>query len=160
MSDYAVTVADGTPIDYSALIPELPEWNNGKGIDVDGWLSGVGNFQLAIAFSRLFSPRFVEHDGCVLFAGFSQTTYNDFLHACNGDRKAVEAVMNHQHILDLFCHAADTATAAQLVYLGRVLKDIFLVKLKHDFPGRTFEVQFDEGPFDQLIDYQVTSWQR
>ncbi len=147
------------PIDYSQLIPELPDWNNGNGIDVDSWLGCKGDFQLAIAFTRLFWPSFVEHDGCVLFAGFSPTTYSDFLASCNGDRAAVEAVMNHQHILDLFYHAAGEATREQLIYLGRVLKDIYAVKLKHDFPARTFTVDFDEGPFEALVEYQLTFWQ-
>jgi hypothetical protein len=148
-----------TSVDYSLLIPELPDWNNGKGIDVDSWLGCKGDFQLAIAFSRLFWPEFVEHEGCVLFAGFSPAAYRDFLAACKGDRAAVESVMNHQHILDLFYHAAQTATAAQIVYLGKVLKDILTVKLRADFPRRTFTVEFDEGPFDDLLEYQVTFWQ-
>jgi len=152
-------MADNTPTDFSLLIPELPDWNNGNGIDIDSWLGCRGDFQLAIAFSRLFWPEFVEHDGCVLSAGFSLATYNDFLSACKGDRAAVEAVMNHQHILDLFCHAASTATAAQLVYIGRILRDIFQVKLKNDFPTRTFLVSFDDGPFADLVEYQVTFWQ-
>jgi len=40
-----------------------------------------------------------------------------------------------------------------------VLQDIFTVKLKHDFPDRVLEVDFDEGPFDDLIEYQITFWQ-
>jgi hypothetical protein len=59
----------------------------------------------------------------------------------------------------LFYHASSTATAAQLIYLGKVLQDILKVKLANKFPQRTFEVEFDEGPFEDLIDYQVTFWQ-
>lgn len=150
---------DQTPIDYSLLIPELPSWNNGNGIDVDGWLGCMGNFQLAIAFSRMFWPEFIEHDQCILFAKSSKKTYGDLMAAYKNNRAAVEGVMNHQHILDLFYHAASTATAAQLIYIGRVLKDILAVKLAHDFPARTFEVHFDEGPFEDLINYQITFWQ-
>jgi hypothetical protein len=152
-------MSDSTPTDYSLLIPELARWNNGDGIDLDAWLDCMGNFQLAIAFSRLFWPEFVEHDGCVLFAGFSLDTYHGFLTACNGDRAGVEAVMNHRHVLDLFHHAAPTATAAQLIYLGKVFNEILKVKLAHDFPNRVFEVSFEDGPFDDLIEYQVTFWQ-
>jgi len=71
-------------------------------IDVDGWLSCKGDFELAIAFSRMFWPEFTEHDGCVLFAGFGPTVYQEWLESCEGDRAAVEAVMNHRHLLDLF----------------------------------------------------------
>jgi hypothetical protein len=145
--------------EYSKLIPELSAWNNGAGIDVDGWLSCKGDFELAIAFSRMFWPEFTEHDGCVLFAGFGPTVYQEWLESCEGDRAAVEAVMNHRHLLDLFYHAADSATPAQLTYLGRVLKDIFTAKLQYLFPSRVFTVEFDEGPFANPLDYQLTFWQ-
>jgi hypothetical protein len=150
-------MADET--NYLSLIPELSQWNNGAGISVDAWLGCKGDFQLAIAFSRMFWPEFVEHDGCVLLAGFSETVYQDFLAAFKNDRASVEAVMNHRHMLDLFYHAASTATALQLIYLGRVLRDILTVKLGHDFPGRTFAVKFAEGPFEELMEYEVTFWQ-
>ena len=69
----------------------------------------MGNFQLAIAFSRLFWPEFVEHDGCVLYADFSLESYRGFFTSCKGNRAAVEGMMNHRHILDLFYHAAGSA---------------------------------------------------
>jgi hypothetical protein len=150
---------NNTPIDYSLLIPELPAWNNGKGIDVDSWRGCSGNFQLAIAFSRLFWPEFVEHDGCVLFADFLPANYAGFMNNCKGDRAAVERVMNHQHILDLFFHAAGTATEAQVVYLGNVLKDILTVKLAHDFPARRFCVEFHQGVAEDLLEYEISFWQ-
>lgn len=148
-----------TDTDFAELIPELPAWNNGDGIDVDSWLGCKGDFQLAIAFSRLFWPAFAEHDGCVLFSSFSPAIYSGCLASCHGDRSAVEALLNHQHILHFFYHAAGEATAKQLIYLGRVLKEIYTIKLKHDFPSRTFTVAFDEGPFNDLEGYQITFWQ-
>jgi hypothetical protein len=132
-------------VDYFRLIPELSGWNNGLGIDVDSWLSCNGSIQLAIAFSRLFWPQFTEHDGCILRAGFSPKTYADFLATCEGDRTAVEAVMNHVHVFDLFPNATQMATGEQIQFLGRVLREIYSTKLAHDFPLRSFEVQFNEG---------------
>jgi hypothetical protein len=145
--------------DFSLLIPELPAWNNGDGIDIDSWLRCEGDFPLAIAFSRLFWPSFAEHDGCIFYSEFSLATYHSFLTACAGDKASVERVMNHRHILHLFSHPASTVTADQLVFLGKVLKEILAVKLSHDFPNRSFEIGVDEGPLDDLEDYQLTFWQ-
>jgi hypothetical protein len=61
--------------DYTKLIPELPDWNNGKGIDVESWIDCTGNFQLAVGYSTLFWPRFVEFEDCVLREGFSVDSY-------------------------------------------------------------------------------------
>jgi hypothetical protein len=150
---------DRKATDYSLLIPDLPNWNNGNGIDVDGWLGYMGKFQLMIAFSQLFWPDFVELDGCVFRYEVDPGNYDAWLNTTKGNKASVEAVINHRHILDLFYPARDSATAAQLIYIGRVLKEILTVKLQHDFPTRVFTVAIDEGPFDDLVEYQVTFWQ-
>jgi len=146
-------------INFTKLVPELADWNNGNGISIDDWLSCKGDFQLAIAFSRLFWPDFVEHDGCVFFDGFSLESYRGFMEHCKGDRASVEGVMNHRHLLDSFAPASDSATADQLLYLGGVLRDAWQTKLSRDFPSRRFEVTFDHGSPDDLLEYIVTFWQ-
>ena len=152
-------MSDRNDIDFAKLIPELPAWNNGGGISVEAWVGCSGSFELAIGYSRLFWPDFVEHDGCVFFADVSAESYRGFFEQCKGDRRGVEAVLNHRHVFDYFSHAGGSATEEQIVYLGRVLKDVWETKLARDFPGRRFVVSFPEGPFDNLIDYEITFWQ-
>lgn len=41
--------------DFAKLIPELPDWNNGKGIDVESWIDCIGTFQLAVGYSTLLT---------------------------------------------------------------------------------------------------------
>lgn len=147
------------PADFSKLIPDLSKWNNGAGIDIRAWLGRAGNIELAIGYSSLFWPNFVEFEGCVFCAGFSEESYRGFMRQCKGDRRKVEAVMNHRHIFDYFSHYQSDATAEQVQYLGRVLKEIWQAKLAADFPRRRFEVRFDEGLFKYLNDYQLTFWQ-
>ncbi|MCL2648675.1 MAG: hypothetical protein FWD61_17010 [Phycisphaerales bacterium] len=152
-------MSPSTP-NFDELIPELKEWNDGKGISIDTWLEVYGNFQLTIAYRQLFWPDFVEHDNCVLVAPFSSKTYEDFFRHTNGDRAAVEAVMNHHHILDLFSESKQTATEAQMRYIGRTLQEIWTAKLKRDFPHRMFAVSFNDIPGLDLVDYQITFSQR
>jgi len=67
-------------VNYQALIPELKLWNGGNGIGIDGWLCGVGSYELAIAYQRLFWPEFIAHDDCVFFrSSFSVKNYEGFL---------------------------------------------------------------------------------
>lgn len=147
------------PTDFTKLIPELSDWNNGAGISVESWVACSGSFELAVGYSRLFWPEFVEHDGCVLFAGFSEDFYRGCGARCGSDRRSLESVMNHRHVFDHFSHAGGSATVDQILYLGRVLKDIWQAKLARDFPDRTFVVSFPEGPFEDLFEYEVTFWQ-
>ncbi|MCI0642767.1 MAG: hypothetical protein L0Y72_27465 [Gemmataceae bacterium] len=146
-------------VSLADLIPETRAWNGGNGIDLADWIGCVGSFEHAIAYGELFWPDFVEHDGCVFFAGFSEESYRGFMQQTNGNRQAVEAVMNHRHILDLFSRPELSPTREQVVYLGRLLKEMWAAKLHRDFPGRQFVVSFDEGPSGNLLDYEVTFFQ-
>ncbi|MBC8108870.1 MAG: hypothetical protein H7Z14_19960 [Anaerolineae bacterium] len=152
-------MSNTSEIDFVRLIPELQAWNNGHGISVEAWIGCVGRSELAIGYGRLFWPEFVEHDGCVLFAGFSSDSFRAFMEQRDGNRRDVEIVMNHRHVSDYFSRAGGSATAEQLIYLGRLLRDIWQTKLAHDFPDRSFVVHFADGPFEDLNDYEVTFWQ-
>ena len=146
-------------MDPNTLITELAEWNNGEGIDIDSWISCVGSFEHAIAYGRMFWPEFVEHDGCILRAGFNVESYDGFMQRCEGDRTAIEKVMNHWHICDLFGGADQEPTGDQVVYLGRALKDMWQCKLDREFPGADMIVLFGEEGCDDLLDYEITFYQ-
>ena len=148
------------PIDFAKLIPELATWNNGGGISVEDWVGCSGSFELAVGYSRLFWPDFVEHEGCVFFADFSRESYRGCRAQCKGDRRSLETIMNHRHVFDYFSHTGGATTEAQVLHLGRVLRDIWQTKLARDFPDRAFVVSFPEGPFEDLLDYEVTFYQQ
>ena len=145
---------------FSDLIPELPEWNEGRGSDVDGWICCVGNFEHLIGYIELLWPTFVEHDGCVFRQGFSEQSYEGFMDATGGDRQSVEVVMNHVHISDIFGDPDLAPTRAQILHIGRKLKDIWSCKLASDFPGRSFIVSFPDKLKDDLRDYEITFFQK
>jgi hypothetical protein len=144
---------------YAALIPELPTWNNGAGIDPESWIGCVGNFELAAGYSFIFWPSFIEFEGYIFReSGFCEDNLRAWERSTSNDRQAVEAVINHVHLLDLHSYGTP-ATEPQLRYLGRVLRDILDTKLKRDFPDRSFQVTFNDEPDLDLIDYEVTFWQ-
>ena len=144
---------------YAELIPELKDWNRGNGIDVEAWLRCVGSFEHAIAYTHLFWPDFVEHDDCILASGFTEAGYQAFMQQTRGNRRAVESVINHRHIVDLFGDPKLQPTRDQLVYIGRALKDIWSAKLRRDFPTRDITVSFPEGEYSELTDYEITFFQ-
>lgn len=146
--------------DFASLIPELSEWNAGEGIEIGAWLSCVGNYEHAIAYARLFWPEFAVHEDCVLFADFAEASYQGFASQTRGSRKALESVMNHRHLLDLFPSAPTEPTRAQIVHLGRALKDMWSSKLRRDFPSREIVVTFREEGIEDLLDYQITFFQQ
>jgi hypothetical protein len=146
-------------IPLADLVPETRKWNGGAGIDLESWIGCVGSFEHAIAYAELFWPDFVEFDGCVFFAGLIEENYRGFMEQTRGDKRSVETVMNHRHILDLFCGPELRPSREQVVYIGRLLKDMWEAKLKCDFPARRFVVSFPEEPCEGLLDYEITFYQ-
>ena len=106
----------------------------------------------------MFWPRFSLIDNYVLRQGTTEANLREWERTTQGDRIAIETVLNHWHIADLH-HDGASATKAQLRYLGRILKEIHEVKLRLDFPGRSFVVDFNDEPGPEFIDYQLTFWQ-
>ena len=145
-----------TETDFRDLIPELPHWNNGAGITAEDWIGCVGNYELAVGYSLVFWPAFVEFEGYVLRGPIEENALRSF-ESCEGaTRQGVEALLNHLHIADLHYNADQPSSEAQLRYLGRILKATYEAKLARDFPGRSFMVEFNDEPGLEPLGYQLT----
>lgn len=146
-------------IDFNQLIPQMRDWNNGKGIDIDSWIGCMANHKVLIGCARLLWPNFVEHDGCILLGdSVDEGNYRGFLKNSNGNKTTVESTMNHWHIVDLF--ATERPTRELVVYVGRLMKEIWQVKLHHDFPDRKITVWFpEEDDLEDLEEYTLTFFQ-
>jgi hypothetical protein len=147
--------------DFNELIPELSLWNDGKGIDVDLWINGIGSFEHAIAYGNLFWPKFVEHDGCIFVGGVDSKNYKIWLKKLRGDKAAIERLLNHLHLDDLFPNAS-ARTMKQKIYLAKLIKEMWESKLKRDFPELEFEVILIdcEASGDDWKDCQITVVQK
>ena len=78
--------------------------------------------------------------------------------AVGDDKRQVEQVVNHQHILDLFPNSEFQPGEQAILFIASQLKEMWSCKLARDFPTRQFDVNLmDEG---ELADYQITFWQR
>jgi|SRR5579864_54526 len=148
-------------VDFTELIPELKDWNGGKGIDIESWIGCEGDHKHLIGYAQLLWPNFVEYDGCIFMGDeVDEENYRAFLKRTKGDKTRVEAVMNHEHILDLFSRSHHEApTRDVILYIGRLMKDVWQTKLNADFPGRRITVKFLEENVEDLVDYQITFYQ-
>ncbi len=115
--------------------------------------------QFSWCYGRLFWPEFTIHDDCVLFAGFSKKSYQSFMESTRGDKRSVEDVLNHTHIQDLFPNVLDQATEDHIIYLGRLLKEMWSCKLARDFPKRRIVVSFPVEGINDLLDYEISFYQ-
>jgi hypothetical protein len=145
-------------MDFNELIPELSQWNSGKGIHISDWINCIGNFEAAIGYGSLFWPEFIEHDGCILLAAsFEPENYRSWMKQLHGDRTAVERALNHRHLGDFFPNAP-AKSMQQKFYMARLLKEIWECKLARDFPGQTIVVELIdcEERGEEWQDCQIT----
>lgn len=144
-----------------SMKPELAAWNNGKGIDIEGWICCTGSFSLAVGYVSVFWPEFVLFDGYLLREGFSETSLRGFEQQEGIDRKSVEWHMNHLHIADIQFFGCKDASKDKILLLGKALKEIYEAKLLWRWPDRPCSVEFyipeDE---EDLVDYQLSFWQK
>jgi hypothetical protein len=143
------------------MIQELSAWNNGKGIDLESWTGCSGNFKLAVGYSTIFWPKFNLVEDYIFREGFRFGSLRDFEKKQNGDRKIVEAAVNHLHIADIQHCGCEDISEDKIMFLGKVLKEIWETKLHWQFPDRPCEFEFYE-PEDRtnLVEFQLTFWQK
>ena|SRR5688572_4770184 len=140
---------------------DLAAWNDGDGIDLEFWISCVGNFSLAIGYLTIFWPEFVEFEGYILRKGFSVDSLRGFEESCARDKKAVEAVMNHLHIGDIQQYGCEDFSKDKAILLGSKLKEIYGARMQWQFPDKPCEVSFYEPEDeDDLMAYEITFWQK
>jgi hypothetical protein len=94
----------------------------------------------------------------VMSEHFSEKNYQDFMRQTSEDKTAVEAVINHIHILDLFNdpYSEPEPSRELILYVGRLIKETWGAKLQRDFPNRKIVVSFPEQHCDDLIQYEVS----
>ena len=141
---------------FEQLIPELKACEG----DIDSWIATIGRFDHAISYGYLFWPEFKIHNECVLFAECPAELFDHWMQATGRDLTAVETVLNHRQILDLFWNSEFKPTREAVLYLGRLLWDMWSCKLKRDFPAREIIVSFDEEFSEDLAEYEITFFQK
>lgn len=121
----------------------------------------MGNFSLAVGYSTIFWPEFLEFEGYIFRKEFSETSLRGFENQEGSTRKTTEWIMNHFHIADIQHYGCEDISKDKLIFLGNLLKQIYEIKLSAQFPDTPCIVEFyqpKEGGHD-LRDYQLSFWQ-
>jgi len=128
---------------WQEMIPELLTFLDGKPASPELWLDNIGRYDHAIAYGLLFWPDFIEHEGCVFIGNSVPKSYPEWKAKFGDDRRAIEGMLNHQHIHDLF-PVSPEPNGPLVAHLGQLPKEMRDAKLKRDFPDRKFTVFFPD----------------
>jgi len=111
-------------------------------------------------YTTIFWPKFVLFEDYILREGFEPENVRGFEAQAQGNKSSVEWVLNHVHITDIH-YNEENATEDKVVFLGRVLKEIWEAKLSWQFPDRPCTVEFYEPEErNNLVEFQVSFWQK
>ena len=145
---------------------ELGAWNNGQGIDLESWVSCSGNFSLAVGYTTIFCPQFVEFEDYIFKSDEpvdEQIIENirGFASREGSTSLSVERMMNHLHIADLQYRGCEDISPDKLIILGNALKETYEARLAYFFPDKPCTVEFyipdDPEDYDE---YLLSFWQK
>jgi len=140
---------------------ELSAWNDGQGIDLNSWIGCTGNFSLAVGYTSVFWPSFTEYSGYILNSNADLESVRSWEASEGITPLGVEKAMNHLHIADIQHLACEDIAKDKIIFLGNTLREIYQAKLAWQFPDKPCVVEFYQSENeDDLIDYQLTFWQK
>ncbi len=132
--------------EYKALEALNPaRWNIGE------YLNLKFDLNAAIAFSKLYFPDFIIHDGCTLLGfTYNETTFRQWYDYYNGDIPAIESKCNKYELADYFQlnrpldEPLESYNRA-IDEFGKLLKISWEINCKILFPDKNIVVEvFDE----------------
>lgn len=126
------------------------EWADGFELPPDEFDYLMNNLGIAsgVMFADLIFPTWIEVRGCVLRESqYEQQNFEQWWETTNGTVPAVEAVINHLHLWDLFEPKDDIDYRALEVLAPKVAFG-WHCSAKQQFPDRDFEAEVtdDYGP--------------
>ncbi|MFB6722387.1 hypothetical protein ACFCV3_19580 [Kribbella sp. NPDC056345] len=127
-------------------LPQVKAWTADLGVfDLRVFLMSNVSVTEACSLMTLISPEFLEYRGGVFLKFmYAPEGVDHWMDHLNGDRRAVEVVMNHVHLWDFLAPKGDSEHEA-LVWFGRQVTHFWEVVLKSRFADREFVVEFDDG---------------
>ena len=144
------------PVD---LLPELRNWNDGRGISPLDYLFCFARSDIAIAYIDLFWPEFVVFEEYVFRAGFDEDHVRSWQQVEKITRRNVEAAVNYIDISDLFKNSSEERSDllhAREELMRSTLAEIYAAKLRRDFPDRSFEVSLDGDDEELALTFYQT----
>jgi hypothetical protein len=136
-------------------LSDFQQWKKANGDDFSLWdyLFGAANIEIAIAFTKLFWPDFVEHEGGIFLSeAFNSQIYEQWKIELGNDVAGIEQVMNHQHVDDIL-PGAQNASTDNLLYLGQALAQMWESRLKSLYPQRRFQVKCDRDEHTVVVTF-------
>ena len=114
-------------------------WADKDSIDVFSYISNECSPEDFLLCCKLLFPDFVIIDGAVLLEHkYEAGTFQSWVSQFNGDLCAIEKVVNHTHMYDVFEGCSDDVDEAVFTQLAEVICLSWRLLLRDKFPDKKF----------------------
>ncbi len=110
-----------------------------------------------LRLAQIFVPDSVVYADRVYFQAPSVDDYADWFEFTDGDLTLIQALANHQHLLDLFGEI-DVSRAA-LIEFGYRLQTAWQALMQARYPDRQIVIAFDPQDEDTLDEIQINLYE-
>lgn len=138
-------------------LADFQQWKviNDEDFSLIDYLYFNTSFDLAIAFTKLFWPDFIEYKNGIFFQdSFDVQIYNEWAETLGNEIFEIEKILNHRHMEDFF-QSLEGVSDNNLLYLGQVIAEMWQARLNQVYPDRHFRVECSQGDCETV----VTFWQ-
>ncbi|MFE5680215.1 hypothetical protein ACFQ7B_35255 [Streptomyces erythrochromogenes] len=140
------------PTEYSKIKTWVDEW--GGDLDYVDYVKGNGDLALLAAFSRIFWPRFVEVQGCVLWDRvYEKSNFADWYENCSGDIRRIEMTLNRLRVWQLVDSRDVEEDSQALKFAAERIARAWRAALYAEFPGRSFVVGVDDSEDGPIVTF-------
>ncbi|WP_242167922.1 MULTISPECIES: hypothetical protein [unclassified Pseudomonas] len=118
------------------------QWKDQSELVESCFISDVVHPEDVLVFSTVLFPDFVVYEsGVFLESGFTVEAFSSWMQSCNSDVVAVEKVLNHVHLYDVFAGCSDRVDEAVYEQLCNLIAQSWRMVLLSKFPEKKFCVQ-------------------
>jgi hypothetical protein len=129
--------------------PQVKEWMAGSdAFNPPSFLMATTTIAEATALLMIAWPEFVEYRGRIFLKwSFLQSKVDTWFEELDGDGPAVEGVVNHLHLWDVFSLKGPEDYKAASMLAVNIAK-MWRIAVREAFPGREFDVAITDEPDD------------
>ncbi|PAU59238.1 hypothetical protein [Pseudomonas sp. PICF141] len=125
------------------------QWADKNSVDVFAYMSDVCSPEDSLLFCRLLFPDFVVvGEAVILESKYNVDVFASWMQSFEGDIGAVERMLNHTHLYDVFAGCTDKVDDVVFEQLCEIVALSWRLVLKDKFPNRLFSVEVSNSDQD------------
>lgn len=138
-------------------LPDAAAWRSGFGgsVGLFDFVARHVSLTAALAFGEVLWPAFVVERGCVLLKErYEPSALDQWWAQLAGDVAALEAVVNHVHVWDLFDQDAVDGLEGACSEMAELIAATWRCALAEAFPDRSFSVVVDNDDYGPTVTFR------